>query len=368
MRFSLWLVGIALLGGSWLRLQAGEPENEARTAALKLAQVLVEKMDIQDTSAFPGVVAWRRDFAEAAKNPDTLDADKLVTHNPHWWVAYFEIAPGDPAMMLLHCEVVLAGGEAQRAQQLAAIYFQRPGNPGIYRQGLLSTMREANQAQKAANELTKDGTALHDGGDYDGAIAKYDEALKKWPANGWTAYERGFSTYVRALVKAGKPVPKNGTLTLNDKTLEDLPERETIEACYAQARLHDPMQVVAYQGRNENWKPLQALLGKAMPVWQRMRADVSTSIDDEDLAQLTDGFHEAGLHEYALAARDVMVARRRKFAPEDHPILSEHLRALAANAAIEHTIGMLAGEAMHAAVLVAPEQGYEMLVKPPPKE
>jgi tetratricopeptide (TPR) repeat protein len=229
-------------------------------------------------------------------------------------------------------------------------------------------VHEANRAQQIANELTKAGTVLHDGGDYDGAIAKYDEALKTWPADGWAAYERGFSIYVRALVKAGKPVPNNGTLTLNDKTMWELPEREAIEASYARARQHDPLQVVAYQGKKQNWKPLQALLGKTMPAWKSLRSNISKLLDDADLAQLADGFHEAELHEFAVATRDVMIARRKKFAPEDHPVLSEHLRALAANAAVEHTIAMLAGETMQAAVLVAPEPGYEMQAKPPAKK
>jgi len=367
MKVSPWLAGLVIVL-LWSSLRAEEPEKEVRAGALNLAQVIVEKMDLQDSSAFPGLTAWRRDFQEAAKNPETLDPDKLVTHNPHWWVAYFEIAPGDPAMMLLHCQVLLAGGEAQRAQHLAAIYLQRPGNPDIYQEGLHTTVHEAGRAQQQANDLTRQGTALHDGGEYDGAIAKYDEALKKWPADGWTAYERGFSTYIRALVKAGKPVPKNGAMTMNDKIFEELPERAAIEACYAQARQHDPLQMMAYQGGNQNWKPLQALIGKVMPVWERLRANVSKSLDDKELAQLADGFHEAGLHEYALATREMMIARRKKFAPEDHPILSEHLRALAPTAAVEHTIAELAGESMAAGVLVAPERGYEMLVKPPQKK
>ena len=360
-----WFV-LSLIAAFGAGLQAEDPGSEARKGAWIVAQAIVGKMEIGNTGEFPGIVAWKREFQEA--DPTTMDVDRLVTRNPNWWVAYFEIAPGDPALMLLHCEVLLAGGEAQRAQQLAAIYLQRPGIPKLYREGLLSAVQEATKAQASANALTAEGTKLHDQGNFDGAIAKYDEALKIWPADGWTAYERGFSTYTRALVKAGKPVPKNGTITFNDKTMDGFPEKPEIVSSYARARQHDPLQAIAYQGDKQFLQPLKVLLGKVNPVWDKLRGNVSQSLDDKDLAQLADGFHEAGVHEYALAAREMIIARRRKFAPEDHPILGEHLRALAPAAAIEQTIDLLAGESMEAKVFVLTEPGSEMLAHGPEKK
>ncbi len=41
--------------------------------------------------------------------------------------------------------------------------------------------------------LINEGLALHDGGDFDGAIAKYEEVLKENPDNDWALYEMGYS-------------------------------------------------------------------------------------------------------------------------------------------------------------------------------
>lgn len=359
------LVGLLVLGGSsTLHADSG---TEVREGAWKVAQSIVEKMGDADGHDYPGLTVWRREFLEAGQSALAIDADQLVTRNAHWWVAYYEVAPGDPALMLLHGELLLAGGEAQRAQQLAAIYLQRPGIPELYKDGLRSVISEAGKAQAPAHALTQEGTALHDRGDFDGAIAKYDAALKAWPADGWTAYERGFSMYVRALTKAGKPIPKNGTLTINDKTIDELPEKADIAAAYATSRQHDPLQMTAYQGGGEMKEPLLALLQKVLPVWEKIRADVTKPLDEKHFAQLAGGLQEAGAHESALAARQVLIARRRKFAPADHPLLAKELRALAPSAAIERTLSLLAARTMPARVFVPPEAGYEMLAAPKKK-
>lgn len=41
--------------------------------------------------------------------------------------------------------------------------------------------------------LIKEGVALHDRGDYDGAIAKYEQVLRENPANDWALYELAFA-------------------------------------------------------------------------------------------------------------------------------------------------------------------------------
>lgn len=358
------LIGVIVLGIS-ATLHA-DPEA-VRVDAWKVAQAIVEKMGDTAGGDFPGLNVWRREFKEAGEIPLAVDVDKLVTNNTHWWVAYYEVAPGDPALMLLHCELLLAGGEAQRAQQLAAIYLQRPGIPQLYREGLRSAIGECAKAQAPAHALTREGIALHDQGDYDGAIAKYDAALKAWPASGWTAYERGFSLRTRALTKAGKPLPKNGSIMLNDTDSAELPERPEIDAAFALARQHDPLQMAAYQGDGAMKVPLLAMIEKVLPAWQKIQLDVTKPLEEKLFAQMAEGLVEAGTHEYALAARQVVIARRRKYAPEDHPILSKELRALAPSAAIERTVSLLAGRTMPGRVFVPPEKGYEMLSAPKKK-
>jgi tetratricopeptide (TPR) repeat protein len=51
------------------------------------------------------------------------------------------------------------------------------------------------QGNNQANDLIKQGVDLHNAGKYDQAIAKFNEALKADPANGYANYELAFSLY-----------------------------------------------------------------------------------------------------------------------------------------------------------------------------
>jgi hypothetical protein len=42
-----------------------------------------------------------------------LDVDALVTNNPHYWQAYYEVVPGDPGLGLLHGGLLHFGGETR---------------------------------------------------------------------------------------------------------------------------------------------------------------------------------------------------------------------------------------------------------------
>lgn len=307
------------------------PEDAARAGAWTVAAALVGQMEKNDTTDFPGVRGWLKDFHAvldkagdgAASRPfRAVDSDALVTRNANWWAAYYEIAPGDPALLALHSLLLLAGGEAQRAQQLAAIGMQRPGIPKLHRQALEMVLHESHKALSRSQRMTNAGVRLHDAGDFDGAIRKYDEALALIPANGWTHYERGFSIRMRAYVKAGKPIPKNGQVKINDSEAMDLPEEKDIAAAFALARRHDPFQFMAYQGGDKNViAAVVPVHEKLRPAWEQITGDAAKLQGDETILRLAEGCHEAGIADYALVARQIIVARRKRYAPEDHPIL-----------------------------------------------
>lgn len=350
-------------------------EDETRSGAWHFAVAIVGNIEKNDTADFPGVRGWLKDFhtvqekvgdGDKAKPFPAVDSDALVTRNANWWAAYYEIAPGDPALLALHSLLLLAGGEPQRAQQLAAISTQRPGIPKLYRQALSTVLNESFKAMERSRAITNAGVQLHDEGDYDGAIKKYDEALVRNPANGWTHYERGFSIRIRALVKAGKPVPKNGQFTINDPDPE-MPEEKEIAAAFKLARQHDPFQVNAYQGKDK--KVIDAILPvreKLVPAWQLITSDLSKLQGDDTILQLAEGCDKAGIPDYALVARQIVIARRKRYAPEDHPILSANLRELAPGPAIERTIKQLAGEFMKGMMLVEPDGDSGPLCAPAP--
>src|SRR5262245_52722065 len=83
--------------------------NAARQTGRQLVLAVVENLESSDPKLFPGIRAWVEDFRKLTKGigpdppPDkwpALDVDALVSRNPNFWRAYFEIAPGDPGLML----------------------------------------------------------------------------------------------------------------------------------------------------------------------------------------------------------------------------------------------------------------------------
>ena len=368
---------LILIAAATLAQDTPTPEDEARAGAWKLAAVFVTQMEKNDTADFPGLREWLKDFhavldrigdGDTTRPFPAVDSDALATRNANWWAAYYEIAPGDPALLALHSLLLLAGGESVRAQHLAAIAMQRPGIPELYRRALRFVLQESQKALSRSRAITDAGVRLHDAGDFDGAMKKYDEALVLNPANGWAHYERGFSIRMRALVKAGKPLPKNGQVKINDPDTMDLPEEKDVAAAFALARRHDPFQFTAYQGSDQ--KVIAAVAPvheKLRPAWELITSDVSKLQSDQTIFELARGCHEAGIAEYALVARQIVVARRKRYAPEDHPILSANLRELARGEAIERTIKRLSGETMKGLMLVKPEGGAGPELAPPAK-
>src|SRR4051812_11842158 len=109
----LLLVVAPLILSATMRAAAAEPPkpsvevSEARRAGLKLARVVLERLEADDQSKFPGIRAWLEDLRKATRAMDpekpaegwpAVDVDALMAHNPNFWRAYYEIAPGDPGL------------------------------------------------------------------------------------------------------------------------------------------------------------------------------------------------------------------------------------------------------------------------------
>src|SRR5258708_3256164 len=113
------------------------PELEqARRTGWGLASLVVANLEAGDNEKWLRIREWLTEFRKATKGIDlktpvekwpAFDADALITRNPRFWAAYFDIAPGDPGVMLLHSGLLLAPGEANRAAYLIVIAGQRPG-------------------------------------------------------------------------------------------------------------------------------------------------------------------------------------------------------------------------------------------------
>ena len=340
----------ALLSASQLHAAPDEVSKAHRTG-WEFSGVAVSLLRKGELKEFPGTTAWLEDYgrieADAAgikKDAPfpAIDVDALVTSNPNFWRMVYEIAPGDPALALLHSSLLLAGGEAQRALQLSVLARQRPGVDPIMTQALASISLSATDAQRRSNELVEAGIKLHDAADFTAALAKYDEALALLPANGWAFYERGFSLRAQALKAAGQSLPANDSVTIGHAI--DLPE--PVVAAFTQARAHDPFQWQAWQGNDpEIVNGARALFVKAQPVWDEIRRDAAKPVEDPKFLALLEGCERAHIDDYALFLRQIVVARRGAYRPADQGPIADSLRRLISGPTIDDVIKKLSSDA-----------------------
>jgi tetratricopeptide (TPR) repeat protein len=335
--------------------------NAARRYGWDLATTVVGGLKGAAPGEFPGIAAWLEDYDKVAAGVDVktepeawpaLDFDALLTNNPKFWRAYYEIAPGDHGLTLLRAGLLLAAGEAVRATHDLSVGWQRPGMPKEVDNGFVLAIAHANKMREKPNAIVAEGIKLHDAGDYAGAIAKYEESLALWPQNGFAFYEVGYLKYFQELAAAGKELPKAGAVILDGA---NAPSAE-VAAIYAISRRHDPFQINAYSGADkEAIAALLVLVRKAMPVWSRMMANVKKQVSDKDLANLAAACQEAGIHDLALTLRGGLVARRGRYAPEDHPFIAGSLSKLAPGEPTEDALKKLAGPVAKVLPLVTPE-------------
>ena len=99
-----------------------------------------------------------------------VDVDSLMSRNPSFWQAYFEIAPGDPGLMVVHAGLLIGAGEISRGSYILVIAVQRPGIPAEFRKAMLGLLSTCGKAGEASNALVNEGIKLHDKGDYDAAL------------------------------------------------------------------------------------------------------------------------------------------------------------------------------------------------------
>jgi hypothetical protein len=188
--------------------------------------------------------------------------------------------------------------------------------------------------------MTTKGTQSHDAGDYDGALREYRAAIALWPQNGFAHYEVGYTLREQEMVKAGKKKLVPDTLIING----DIKNSPEVEEAFAKARKHDPFQLKAYQGTDKDLiRGFMALAKTGLPAWQKLASEPSKQHPDRVIEELAAACQEAGIHDLALAARQIIVARRGEFAPVDHPFITRNLRKLAPGKSTDAALKRLAG-------------------------
>ncbi|MGB8167795.1 MAG: hypothetical protein WCF18_09920 [Chthoniobacteraceae bacterium] len=346
---------------------SADPREMAKREAWMSAVLIISLIEQGDNAAFPGIRGWLEDFhqiaattppPESGKPFPPLDADALVTRNPHFWTAYYEVQPGDPGLTLLHAALLLSGGEAQRASVIATLGLQRPSIPEDIKRGLVSVIAHCQSAQARSSELVRLGVRLYDQRDFAGALRKFDEAIAEWPANGRAHYERGATLRMKAIAEA--------QLAAHTDAIADEPEAppdppETADS-FARARRHDPLHLLAYQGDNPAMLAgLMALVRSGATVWETMRKRPEQAIRTGHLRDFSEACRSAAIDDFALVLRQLVVASNRRYSTEDRDFISDSLARLAPAALTPPLLARIGGETkLPARQIVVP-----IVVEPP---
>ncbi len=140
----------------------------------------------------------------AALDPSQpIDVVKLTDHNPDYWRALVEMAPGQPLVPASKIVLHVANGEldkARRLDEVTAVFDARESTASR----VLADLRGMTAVFfKDVDSTIRDGVAAHDQKRFEDALKAYDKVLKDYPGSAWALYERFQTQRAVALAKGG---------------------------------------------------------------------------------------------------------------------------------------------------------------------
>ena len=155
----------------------------------KEVQDLLLGLEAQPDVDFPGVAGLAADLhaVEAATRGNhgvpPVDIGRLLDHNPNFWRAYYEIAPGDPLMAMLHVGLLLAAGDAVRADRVATLAINFGRMDLAYRKELVRLDAHAQLVLQVSRGNAAELEQLRRTRAYAALEKKARAALVVWPKN-----------------------------------------------------------------------------------------------------------------------------------------------------------------------------------------
>lgn len=353
---------------------------KARQIGWQTALMVVERFETTKTPGFPGIDAWVAEFRKQTKGlePDAdprkwpkIDVDALTTHSPSFWRAYYELAPGDPGAAMLYGGILMGGGETIRARRLLELQKYRPGMPKEAIETFIQLYGLSGAAGRASDQIVEEGIKLFDGGDYDAAAKKYHDAIAAFPQNGWAYYELAYTVRVKDAIAAGqKPqLPPDGKLLIEINPEKPVPYSAEAKKNYALCRRYSPFMAAAYQGDDQEIIRSALAFGEnILPAMKELGETRDPVTIDRLIERFAKGCQDAGLHDFALLGRQMIVARRGQYDATDHPFIVTSLRALAPGPDTEVVLDRLAGKQIATYRLIATEDQVSGAAAPAPGE
>lgn len=279
----------------------------------KQVQDLLPLLDEQPGARFEGVTALAGDLqalpvpASGSHGVPPIDVGGLIDHNPDFWSAYYEIAPGDPLMVMLHVSLLLAAGDIVRADRVATLAINFGRMELEYRKELVRLDAHAQLVVHVSHGNAVELERLRRTKAYAALAERARAALAVWPRNP----EAWADLAVTQRAQAGQAAGAAG----------DCPAARSL----AELREADPLFAVEPAGAG----PDPAALTEARRLWALIGDDKATG-DDQVLERFAGSAQAAGLDELALVAHSLLAGWHEGSVPLDESFVRASLQRLVA--------------------------------------
>ena len=313
---------------------------------------LIPKLETADEEKYPGIRQFAADVRRLEKSIEpkkpphewsVIAVDPLLHRNPNFWRAMYEMAPGDPTISSVHVGLLIASGEIGQAHTILHLLSHDTEIPKLDRDLLLQSggnlrliFPNATENPPSDGRLVgsldlrvhyllsdnaprlKQGNKMHDSKDYDGAMNAYEAALAIWPQNAAAQYELGYTKRV-------------------SKTRDSAPY-------FANCRRLEPLRFEAYQGTFKSG--IFQSVQRTLMFWKQSLY-LKERANDDILMRFAESCQSAAsaeirLHELALVARQIVVARHGRYDSQDQEFIARSLRELVPDVATEEALKWLA--------------------------
>ena len=327
----------------------GDPAEilqEAKEFPWLIVKAFIEKLEKSDPKAFPGIHDWLRDFHEATGNQipaaKPIDVEALVTNNPNYWRAHFEVSPGDPGWAFIHVGLLQSCGEMKRAHarlQIARLSFD---DQVIFRTADAMNY-QLMRVFSAFSPRTNEGIKLHDAKEFEAAIAHYQSILDIWPQYAWCLYELSLSQHSANTVAAGNELLSDDTVLTDPAAVaEDQrknPLTDEVKKWRIMSRRHDPLFWQNLSGMPEGKQKIAAIVRGALPILKEMSS--GNEITNQKISALASILQFIEAHDLAIPAACIVVRRQNELVDADHKFVTKSLKALVPGPEMDATLARL---------------------------
>ena len=306
--------------------QTGTLLTLARQTGWKEVESLLPLLQAQADADFPGVAALVADLrrvSEAKTVPagvPPFEIARLLDHNPHFWGAYYEIAPGDPLMALLHVGLLLAAGEVVRADEVATLEISFGRMALDYREELVRLDALAKLVRQGSHDDAGERERLRARKAFAALDHRARAALAVWPGNPGALADLAAA---QTASFGGRPP------AMDSPAGRALAELREVDPFYAA----DP----AFAGQEP------AALQAARRCWMQIEGERAIG-DDRVLGRFAEAAQAAGIDELALVARSLLSGWSGETIPLDENFTRVSLQRLVGPASAADTCARVFAE------------------------